>query len=147
MKVKDILESKKSQDIHSVPPDTQLLDAIHALCEKKIGALLVIDAEGALRGIVTERDVLWEAHRRGGDLTGIVVADVMTRDLICALPEDKVEYVKHVMTQSRVRHIPIMRGKEVAGVVSIGDVIRCALDEVQVQNRMLQDHLVQAGQL
>ncbi len=147
MKINNILESKGKQEVFSVSPDTGLLDAVHLLCNKRVGALLVQDSSDHPIGIVTERDVLWEVHRNHENLSNVTVSDVMTSDLICGLPEDDTRYIMQVMTQNKVRHLPIVKDKKVIGMISIGDMIKQQLDEIKVENHRLQDYLEQAGHM
>lgn len=147
MKLIDILQSKDNKELYIVEPDVKLLEAVHILCEKRVGALLVLDAQKAPVGIVTERDVLWEVHRNSHRLEDLTVGDAMTRDLICGLPEDKVEYVRKIMTQNKIRHLPVVEGHKLIGIISVGDVIKHELDEARVENHRLQDYLEQAGQI
>jgi len=147
MKINNILESKGKQEVFSVTPDTGLLDAVHLLCNKRVGALLVQDSSNYPIGILTERDVLWEVHRNHENLSNVTVSDVMTSDLICGLPEDDTRYIMQVMTQNKVRHLPIVKDKKVIGMISIGDMIKQQLDEIKVENHRLQDYLAQTGHM
>jgi len=147
MKVAEILKNKPSAMVSSIGPDQTVAEAIRHMCEHRIGALLVRDQQGGPLGIITERDILLAADR---DLDGFgkaKVSDLMSADLVCALPDDNVGYVMQVMTQSRLRHLPIVENKRVIGLISIGDVIKSQLEETQVENHMLKDYLHLKGEI
>lgn len=140
MKVRDILKVKGSQ-VHSIVPEQTVLDAIAILMQHRIGALLVRDAAGAVAGIISERDILRECLHRSADLGRIPVRDVMTRDLVVCEPDDAVDYAMGIVTKNRVRHLPIMDGDRVAGIISIGDLVKAGLDEAEYENRYLKEYI------
>ncbi len=140
MKVRDILQIKGSQ-VHSIGPEQSVLDAVTVLMEHRIGALLVRDGTGAVVGIISERDVLRECLHRSTALGDISVRDAMTRDLIVCVLDDDIGYAMSVVTKNRVRHLPVMDGDRVAGMISIGDLVKASLDEVQYENRYLRDYI------
>ena len=140
MKVRYILKVKGSQ-VHSIGPDQTVLDAVALLVQHRIGALLVRDAAGAVAGILSERDVLRECLHRSAELGRISVQDAMTRDLIVCVLDDDVDYAMGVVTKNRVRHLPVMDGDRVAGMISIGDLVKASLDEVQYENRYLREYI------
>jgi CBS domain-containing protein len=140
MKVRDILQVKGSQ-VHSIGSDQTVLDAVALLVQHQIGALLVRDAAGAVAGILSERDVLRECLHRSAELGRISVRDAMTRDLIVCVLDDDVDYAMGVVTKNRVRHLPVMDGDQVAGMISIGDLVKASLDEVQYENRYLREYI------
>ena len=137
--IEDLLKSK-GREVHSISPQATLLEAASALAEHGIGALVVLD-EGKLVGIISERDIVREARRGGLRLELVSVSEVMSADLIVGLPADDVAYVMSIMTQNRIRHLPVMAGKELAGIISIGDVVKAHISETQVENRMLRDYI------
>lgn len=140
MKVRDILQIKGSQ-VHSIGPDHTVLDAVTVLMEHRIGALLVRDGRGAVVGVISERDVLRECQRRSAALGQIPVREAMTRDVIVCVLDDDIGYAMSVVTKNRVRHLPVMDGDQVAGMISIGDLVKASLDEVQHENRYLRDYI------
>jgi CBS domain-containing protein len=109
--------------------------------EHRIGALLVRDAAGAVAGIISERDVLRECQHHASELGRIVVRDAMTRDLIVCVLDDDVDYAMGIVTKNRVRHLPVMDGETVAGMISIGDLVKANLEEVQYENRYLKEYI------
>ena len=140
MKVRDIVQVKGSQ-VYSIGPDQTVLDAVAVLMEHRIGALLVRDGAGAVVGVISERDVLRECLHRSRALGDIPVRDAMTRDLIVCVLDDDIGYAMSVVTKNRVRHLPVMDGDGVAGMISIGDLVKASLDEVQYENRYLRDYI------
>ena len=140
MKIRDIIQVKGSQ-VHSIGPDQTVLDAVTLLVQHRIGALLVRDAAGAVAGIISERDVLRECLHRSHELGRISVRDAMTKNLIVCVLDDDVDYAMGIVTKNRVRHLPVMDGDQVAGVISIGDLVKASLDEVQYENRYLREYI------
>ncbi len=140
MKVRDILKSK-GPDVATIGVDETIYDAVRKLVEKNIGSLLVMDEKAAVAGIITERDILKECERRLELLKQTKVREVMTKELIVASPEDDLDYVENVMTRNRVRHLPIISGKKLEGIISIGDIVNVMRGECKVENRYLKDYI------
>jgi CBS domain-containing protein len=140
MKVKEILKDKGTT-VATIGADKLLPDAIKSLVEKRIGSLLVLDEKGAICGIITEKDILKECDQRYATLQKTKVKDVMTRNLIVASMEDDIDYVENIMTQNRVRHLPIISGQKLEGIISIGDVVKVQHRECRVENRYLKDYI------
>jgi CBS domain-containing protein len=140
MKIREILELKGSQ-VHAIEAGRTVLDAVAVLMEHRIGALLVHDAGGATIGIISERDVLRECLHRSADLGRIPVSDAMTRDLVVCVPDDDVDYAMAIVTKNRVRHLPVVDGGRVVGMISIGDLVKASLDAVEYENRYLREYI------
>jgi CBS domain-containing protein len=140
MKVRDVLKVKGSQ-VYSIGPDQTVLDAVALLMQHQIGALLVRDDTGTVSGIISERDVLRECLHRSADLGRIPVREVMTRDLVVCEPNDAVDYAMGIVTKNRVRHLPIMDADGVAGIISIGDLVKAGLEEAEYENRYLKEYI------
>lgn len=140
MKVRDILQVKGSQ-VHSIDADQTVLAAVVLLVQHRIGALLVRDADGAVAGIISERDVLRECVDRSAELARIRVRDVMTADLVVCVPDDDVDYAMGIVTKNRVRHLPVMDGGRVAGMISIGDLVKASLEAAEYENRYLKEYI------
>ena len=138
MKVADILRVKGSQ-VFSIGEDQTMLEAVRMLVDKNIGGLLVLDSRGDMAGIVTERDVLRECNRSFGLLDHTLVSQVMTRRLLTGSPTDEIEAVQGMMTERRIRHLPIVEGRRLVGLISIGDVVKAAHKQAQSENRDLKD--------
>jgi CBS domain-containing protein len=140
MKVRDVLAAKGSQ-VHTVGPDQTVQEAVALLMRHRIGALLVVDGSGQPVGILSERDVLRECHRGEGRLGALLVREAMTRDLVVGAPDDELTHAMATMTERRVRHLPILAQGRVAGLVSIGDVVKACLEETAHENRFLRDYI------
>ena len=140
MKIKDFLKVK-SRPVVTIGPDETVHAAIQKLVENNIGALPVCDAKGAMLGIVSERDLLKECAQRSTAIGSTRVKDVMTREVAIAVPEDELEYVTNTMIQKGIRHVPIMVGTKVEGMISARDVVEEQLAECKVDVRHLSDYI------
>lgn len=140
MKVRDILKDKGTEVI-TIGAEETICDAVRTLVEKNIGSLLVLDENGKIVGIITERDILKECSNRCDLLKETKVKEVMTTDLIIGSPDDDIDYVESVMTQNRVRHLPIIANQKLKGIISIGDVVKVLHRECSVENRYLKDFI------
>ena len=139
MQIRDILRTKGT-DVVTVGPDQPVLAAVRVLAEHRIGAVVVKSGEEIL-GILSERDVLNLAARDPGQLASTQVADAMTRDLVVGVPDDDLDYVMSVMTENRIRHLPIVVDSRLQGIVSIGDVVNAVRRSVESENRYLKDYI------
>jgi len=140
MLIRDLLLTK-SREVLTIHPEKSLRAAMGLMMEHQIGALPVLFVDGALVGIVTERDIFRFLYDSRGDMAGAMVADVMTPDVIVGVPDDSVEYIAQVMTQNRIRHVPVIDAGRLAGIVSIGDVVKARLDDMTVTNRYLMEYI------
>ncbi len=140
MKVADLLKSK-GQTVITVSPDEPIFNAMGKLIEHKIGSLVVVDAEKKIVGIISERDIMRAAYSDYDTLKSKKVANLMTTNLIVAIPEDDVDYIMGIMTQNRIRHLPIVTKDGIEGIISIGDIVKFELEEIQVKNRYLEEYM------
>ncbi len=140
MKVKDILDVKGSRVINC-HEDNSVMDALAIFSANKVGSLLVVDAHEKILGIVAPRDVLLSVLNDYDNLKQIKVSLIMTKELIVATPDDDIEYIQNIMTENHIRHIPIMDGDRVKGLVSIGDVVKAQMKIKDVENRYLKDYI------
>lgn len=145
MKIKDIARIN-GREIITVGPNDTVKQAIDSLFDHKIGALPVCEADGKLVGIISERDILEGLHELSKDITGakvrdLKVRDLMTTDVIVGIPEDDLEEILANMTEKGVRHLPVMVGPRVIGMLSIRDVIEERLTECHTQVRYLNDYI------
>ena len=122
MNIKGILATK-SRNIFTISPDHTLADAVDSLSKHNVGALVVTDVEGKVVGIISERDIIHQAavNRK---IFSLKVSDIMTSEVIVGLPQDDVMSVAHTMTERRFRHIPILDGEVLIGLISIGDLLK-----------------------
>jgi len=137
--LKRILEEKGST-VHSVEPEASVLEAVRRMNQHRVGALLVMDGDRPV-GIFTERDVLKRVVDTGKDPGRTRVADVMTTDLVCVRPETTVHEAMAVITERRCRHLPVLDGERLSGLVSIGDLTRWLVKDQHIQIRDLVDFI------
>jgi CBS domain-containing protein len=139
MKIHDILE-RKGHDVVTIPEDRSVLDAARKLVEYNIGALVVTHDEHPT-GIITERDILRLTAKTPGELGATPVGVVMVRDLVVADPDDALQDIMEIMTQRRVRHLPVVRKTQLLGIVSIGDLINACLISAEDENAHLRQYI------
>lgn len=143
MNIERILATK-GEKVVTVRPDQSVKEAVRLLHEHRIGALVVVDSEEQLRGIVSERDVVREAA--GNDrVLELDVAAIMTRDVITSNSRDDLMSVATTMTERRVRHMPVLDGGRVVGIVSIGDVLKAQRDQLMGEVDTLQTQLTSSN--
>ena len=130
-------------DLVTITPDATVFEAIGRMVERNVGSILVVEGD-ALRGIFTERDYLRRIALEGRTSRETQVRDVMTSSLITVGPEETTNACLGLMTMHKIRHLPVMRGDEIAGVVSIGDLVRARLEQAQGEVEGLQ-RFVQGG--
>jgi CBS domain-containing protein len=140
MKIKDILAAKGNRVV-TIEKDTSVIDAMSIFSANRIGSLLIVDKNNTILGIIGARDVLMAVVNHLEKIKTMTVAEIMTTNLIVGTEDDHVDYILAVMTENRIRHIPIMNGKELKGMVSIGDVVKALLKEKDVENRYLKDYI------
>lgn len=140
-RIKELLQ-EKGPDVISVLPENTIYEAIQVMVNHNIGAVLVVSENEKLKGIFTERDILKECVRRSGQLKKTRVESVMTTDLIIGLPDDEVDYLMGIMTANKIRHIPILSEGEIKGMISIGDLVKYQLKDVEYENHYLKDYIM-----
>jgi len=114
---------KKNGGIWSISPDASVYDAIAMMADRRVGALLVMSG-GELVGIISERDYARKVVLAGKSSKDTPVEAIMTRDVLAVTPEHTVEDCMMIITENRIRHLPVLRGRQVIGVISIGDLVR-----------------------
>lgn len=138
MLVHQILRIKSGEGVVTVSPDMTVSEAVALLSGKKIGAVIV-SADGVKpEGILSERDVVRELGRRGPDCLGDSVKTMMTSPLIGCAPQDSAHSVLEKMTEGRFRHMPVMQGDAMIGLISIGDVVKARLTELSMERDALE---------
>ena len=138
MKVVEILRDKGS-DVVTVWPGASLRTSIERMANLGIGALVVLNDSGEIVGMLSERDVVAALARSGsGALVG-TVGEAMTRKIITCSPEDRVNDVMAVMTRSRMRHLTVTDRGELVGIISIGDLVKARLTELEFESSVLRD--------
>ena len=137
--VRQLLESKPAEII-AISPDAPVIDAIRLMAERRVGALVVM--EGArLAGILSERDYARKIVLQGRSSKDTPVRDIMTAEVITVRPEDSSDHCMQVVTDKRIRHLPVMQGGDVIGVLSIGDLVRAVIEEQKQELDQLQRYI------
>lgn len=139
--VKDILE-RKGTAVVSVRRDEPLIEAARRLREHNIGALIVTDTDGTLAGLVSERDIVQQLARQGSAVAAVTVEAAMTPEVRTCRPDDSVQDLMQWMTRYRTRHYPVVEDGEVRGLVSIGDIVKHRLIEMETEKNVLRDIIV-----
>lgn len=139
MKIREILRSKGT-DVVTISPHVTVLEAMRRLVEHNIGSVVVVDG-GRVKGILTERDVLRLGAGDPAHLAGTLVGDAMTSDLVVAGPDEDMDFCRRVMTDNRVRHLPVMEGGRLLGLVSIGDIVKAARRDAVEENQHLKEYI------
>ncbi|EKD35704.1 MAG: CBS protein [uncultured bacterium] len=140
MKVKDILAVKGSRVV-TIEKSTLVLDAMSIFSANRVGSLLVVDKDETILGIIAARDVLMAVLNHLDKIKTITVEAVMTTNLIIGTEDDSIDYIQAIMTENRIRHVPIVEGRKLKGLVSIGDVVKALMKEKDVENRYLKDYI------
>ena len=126
--IKEILAVKGS-NVYTVDPATPIVDAIKNMAEKKVGALVVLDAENKVKGIVTEQDFTRRVILQDLDADKVSVSDVMTKRIACIQPKQTINEGMAIMTDKCVRHLPVLDNGELVGLISIGDLVKEVISE------------------
>ncbi|MEO0917634.1 MAG: CBS domain-containing protein [Pseudomonadota bacterium] len=122
----------------TLPVGTSVADAARTLSEKKIGAIVIVDGD-APRGILSERDIVRELGRRGETSLSDKVDVLMTQEMVTCAPDETADQVLQKMTHGRFRHMPVMEGDRMAGLISIGDVVKARLSQLSMEKNALED--------
>ena len=140
MTVKSILASKGS-DVATIAPTAKVSDAIKMLGERKIGALLITGAGGRITGIVSERDIVRTFGTHGAAALDMPLTEVMTRKVVTCEPGDKMPEIMELMTTGKFRHLPVLENDELVGIISIGDVVKMRLAQLEHEQDALRDYI------
>ncbi len=139
MKIRDILLGK-GHNVVTIAGDRTVLDAVTILTKLNIGSVMVVDGDRPI-GILTERDVLRLTESSGGQLGSFMVSSVMTRELVTATPDDRLHEAIEVMTEQRVRHLPVIEGERLVGILSIGDLLNACRTVAEQENSLLRGYI------
>ena len=141
MRISDVLKNKGGS-VSTVDPDMTVSELLDGLVTRNIGAMVVVGPLG-LVGIVSERDVVRKLHEFGVELLDRPVSEIMTAQVITCTPADSVDSLSALMTTNRVRHVPVIDSGQLAGIVSIGDVVKTRMEELQTQQEQLEAYITQ----
>lgn len=139
MKLNEILHAKGT-DVYRIDPEASLADVVQKLVECGCGSLLVCDGDRIV-GIITERDILRACADKATTLEFVRVSIHMTTDVVTGNPEDDVSDIMGLMTKKRIRHLPILEDGKLAGIISIGDVVKAQYAHLSVENRCLKEYI------
>ena len=137
--VRQLLEAK-TPEVFAIGPQAPVLDAIRLMAEKRVGALLVMDA-GKLAGIVSERDYARKIVLQGRSSKDTPVRDIMTSDVVSIGQHDSLDHCMQLVTNRRIRHLPVLDGDTVLGVISIGDLVKAVIEDQQLELEHLQRYI------
>ena len=138
MLVSQILKSKTDDTVVTVPPSTTVAAAAAILSTRRIGALVVSKDGKTLAGIVSERDIVRELGRRGVGCLTETVGEIMTTNVVTCTRQDRADDMLQLMTDGRFRHLPVVNGTEMVGLISIGDVVKARLSELSMEKDALE---------
>jgi CBS domain-containing protein len=140
MKLAELIKGK-SPEIVKIRANSTIAEAANTIAQHKIGALLVDDEGGSIVGILSERDIVRGMSQHGADLQGVKVSELMTADLIRCAPGDSVNEAMAMMTDRRIRHLPVFEDEQLVGFISIGDLVKCRMMEVQGEAEALRQYI------
>jgi CBS domain-containing protein len=143
VQISDILRYKQSNvgdEVWTIGPADTITDVLARLAEHHIGALIVTDGD-TVTGIVSERDIVRRLHEQGAAVLDRTVGEIMTSDVVHCEPRDKVDSVATLMTERRIRHLPVMSDGRLIGIVSIGDVVSSRMRELEKDRDQLERYV------
>ncbi len=143
MTVRAILDTKGS-DVTIIAPDKTLADAAHLLSQNKIGALVVTGTDRRVTGILSERDIVKAVSKDGAGALQVQIASVMTREVVTCSTQDSIAELMGRMTAGRFRHVPVVDQGRLTGIISIGDVVKHRLAEMERESSALRDYIMTA---
>lgn len=139
-----VILSRKGNDIVTLSPDATLGDAVASLARNRIGAIVVTNADMGVEGIISERDVVRLIGERGVDVLAEPITGLMTKSVVTCAPDDTVPQIMERMTRGRFRHVPVIQGGKLVGIISIGDVVKYRVEEMERESAQLRDYIMSA---
>ncbi len=140
MKTVEQILNAKGSDVWSVTPDATVLEAIKLMAEKEVGALLVMTGEKPV-GIVSERDYARKVILKGRSSQKTPIQDIMTTHVVCVSPDQSIEECMALMTEKHIRHLPVMDGEQLRGMLSIGDLVKAVIAEQKLVIKELERYI------
>ncbi|HMB98228.1 MAG TPA: CBS domain-containing protein [Balneolaceae bacterium] len=139
MTVKDIL-NRKGSTVYSVHPNETVYDAIKKMADLNIGALLVLD-DGKVKGIISERDYRNKIILKGRTSASTPVKDIMVKQVFCVNSSDSINLCMQLMTEKKIRHLPVLNNGDLAGIISIGDVVKSVIEDQKIEINSLRNYI------
>jgi CBS domain-containing protein len=137
--VKQILDAK-GREVWTIQPEASVFEAIQLMAEKKVGALVVADGDKPV-GIISERDYARKVILKGKSSQETPIRDIMTTDVVCTRLDQTVEECMALMTEKRIRHLPVLDGEQLVGIISIGDLVKTIIAEQQFMIEQLEHYI------
>ncbi|WIX78443.1 CBS domain-containing protein [Amycolatopsis carbonis] len=142
MRIADLLRTKGAA-VATVAPGTTVTELLAGLARHNVGAMVVVTPEGAIAGIVSERDVVRRLNDHGPTVLDGPVADIMTKMVASAGPDDSVDELSVLMTERRIRHVPVLEDGRLVGIISIGDVVKSRIEQLEQSQEQLEAYIAQ----
>lgn len=139
MRIANVLHAKGSV-VATVPPDAPVAVMLAQMAKHRVGAVVVVE-DGVVVGMVWEREVIRFLHERGASLVQARILEIMNTDVISCMPTDEVDDVLRIMTDRRIRHMPVMVEGNLRGIVSMGDLVKARIDELETNRAYLQSYI------
>jgi CBS domain-containing protein len=136
MKVREYLD-RNPRRILTVQTQTPIRDAMAMLLDNRISCLPVLGEADNLAGIISDKDIFRAAYKSPSGFIDLVVGNLMTTNLIVGVADDDLDYIAGIMTNNRIRHVPIVEKKQLVGLLSVGDIVKSQLKNIQIENRYL----------
>jgi CBS domain-containing protein len=136
--------SLKGREVATIEPGRSLSEAARVLAERRIGALLIVDGDRPVAGIISERDIVRAVAMQGAKALDEPVSRFMTEKVVTCTGETSINDVMELMTQQKFRHIPVVEGGRLSGIVSIGDVVKLRLEEVEAETQAIKEYIATA---
>lgn len=140
MLVAQIIKDKGDQ-VYTCAPGDSLAEAARSLHERRVGAMVVVDGDKVV-GILSERDIIAAVAKDGSGCLTRPISDYMTRDVVFAKPADAIDSLMERMTERRIRHLPVLHEERLAGIVSIGDVVKCKIADTVLEAETLKAYII-----
>ena len=138
-----VILDRKGTDVFTIPADAMFLAVADALAEHRVGALVVCSDQGPIEGIVSERDIVAQLARFGTGATKRSVREFMSTQVTTCRRDTTLDELMALMTQHRIRHVPVVTDEGLGGLISIGDVVKLRLDELEVQKQSLEQYVTE----
>ena len=139
MRIATVLRAKGSM-VATVTPGTSIAGLLAEMVNATVGAVVVVE-DDAVVGMVWERDLVRLLHEHGASLAGTVVADIMNADVVTCVPADELDHILRIMTDRRIRHLPVCRDHRLVGIVSIGDLVKVKIAEAEAEAETLKNYI------